>query len=667
MNPRKKIEAIRTLIAGGDLDAALRECQQLLEKSPRHDEILHQTGRFAEVRRQIRWGTASYTDSTLTRNQIQAGLLELLTEVEKAAPESLKTVETDPAKRFLSPLRDLLHTRYQNRLSQKLSNRQPVNLRILPSTYGTSAETAALFTAYQGREVPQTLARCFADAHGRLLLTGAPGAGKTTLLLQLAQEQLEQPGPLPVLLNLASWRSAYKDLQEWLLHILPVELGVSQKLAQNLLQQNQLTLLFDGLDEVPEADRESCLRAIGEWGRDRNRQFVISSRREEYRRVAADAPVNQQIEVGPLSDDQIRAQLAAIGQTEPEAPRLLHALDNDAPLREAARTPFYLNALQFLFANRSTRLTDLNFTAPDTTGREAEVVERFVAEAFAPVRKAEKYTETEARHWLSFLASRMNTEGLVVFELEDLQDQYYIKSKYLNRLMFNFNYFLQDLSKFYILSIIILIIIGFSKLHELGIYIDFFSIAFIFISIFFIFFSLVISIFFSLLIEKIYEINYIKNDSYFASHKNKVKETFVISMLFYICLFFIKSFFTNNYNQELIVIFIFYNIYVLSERGKSDRYYNNLNKKPYYRLIKSINFLNFSILQHFHLRWLLYRRGLLPWRLVNFLNDMVACHLLESEGAQLDADGKVVKSGATWRFRHRILQDYFAARWREPE
>ena len=74
--------------------------------------------------------------------------------------------------------------------------------------------------------------------------------------------------------------------------------------------------------------------------------------------------------------------------------------------------------------------------------------------------------------------------------------------------------------------------------------------------------------------------------------------------------------------------------------------------KPYQRFKASIWFLHFSILQHFHLRWLLYRQGLFPWKLVKFLKEATKHHILESDGG-------------SWRFRHRILQDYFARHWKE--
>ncbi len=75
---------------------------------------------------------------------------------------------------------------------------------------------------------------------------------------------------------------------------------------------------------------------------------------------------------------------------------------------------------------------------------------------------------------------------------------------------------------------------------------------------------------------------------------------------------------------------------------------------PYQRFIGSMKSLHFSILQHWLLRYQLYRKRLLPLRLVDFLNQMTENHILESDGA-------------TWRFRHRLIQDYFAAQWEEQE
>ena len=83
MKPKALYQHIRSLIAAGKLDQALKLLQSYLANSPQLDEILHQSGRFAMVRKQIRQGHISDEDATVTTNQIQYGILELITEMEK--------------------------------------------------------------------------------------------------------------------------------------------------------------------------------------------------------------------------------------------------------------------------------------------------------------------------------------------------------------------------------------------------------------------------------------------------------------------------------------------------------------------------------------------------------------------------------------------------------
>ncbi len=82
MNSDNILHPIQQLIAQGHLDKALAQLQTLLEHSPLLNEVIQQAGRFADIHRQIRLGTVSHADATLTKNQIQAGLLDLLQEIE---------------------------------------------------------------------------------------------------------------------------------------------------------------------------------------------------------------------------------------------------------------------------------------------------------------------------------------------------------------------------------------------------------------------------------------------------------------------------------------------------------------------------------------------------------------------------------------------------------
>jgi effector-associated domain 11 (EAD11)-containing protein len=79
---QKFLAGIRQCIACDDLDITLQQLRSLLEHSPRLDEILLQSACWHDIRQQIRLGLVSYENATLTKNQIRAGLLDLLREIE---------------------------------------------------------------------------------------------------------------------------------------------------------------------------------------------------------------------------------------------------------------------------------------------------------------------------------------------------------------------------------------------------------------------------------------------------------------------------------------------------------------------------------------------------------------------------------------------------------
>ncbi len=81
-------EQVRDRIAQDHLDEALSMLRALLEGSPKLDEVLHQSGRFAAICQQIRLGTVSHAEANQTRNQISAALLELLREIETKQTEA---------------------------------------------------------------------------------------------------------------------------------------------------------------------------------------------------------------------------------------------------------------------------------------------------------------------------------------------------------------------------------------------------------------------------------------------------------------------------------------------------------------------------------------------------------------------------------------------------
>lgn len=85
MTTKQFVDDIRQLIANGEIHEALTQLRTLLKHSPKLDEVLLQSARHSSVLQQIRQGVISYDNENLTKNQITAGLLSLLSEVEEQA------------------------------------------------------------------------------------------------------------------------------------------------------------------------------------------------------------------------------------------------------------------------------------------------------------------------------------------------------------------------------------------------------------------------------------------------------------------------------------------------------------------------------------------------------------------------------------------------------
>ncbi|MCB0575396.1 MAG: NB-ARC domain-containing protein, partial [Saprospiraceae bacterium] len=61
------------------------------------NEALVQSARFEDIRRQIRLGLVSHAEANLTQNQIRAGLLDLLREIEKQGAQEVVRKEMEQA------------------------------------------------------------------------------------------------------------------------------------------------------------------------------------------------------------------------------------------------------------------------------------------------------------------------------------------------------------------------------------------------------------------------------------------------------------------------------------------------------------------------------------------------------------------------------------------
>jgi Flp pilus assembly protein TadD len=197
------------------------------------------------------------------------------------------------------------------------------------------------------------------DTGGPLVLVGAPGAGKTFtarwIVTTLLDQAVVDDGPLAERFLLSRWDGA--PLTEWL----PREwarrreyrLGVAE--AAELVADPSVVLVLDGLDEVPNAQRQACADAINAFvdGHPHVR-LVVCCRNREYRALA------QRIEsrrVRWIASLDLATVAAFVAEHAPASwDRVRRALAGDQALRSLLNTPLLLVAALRAFRDDPTPL-----------------------------------------------------------------------------------------------------------------------------------------------------------------------------------------------------------------------------------------------------------------------------------------------------------------------
>jgi len=227
--------------------------------------------------------------------------------------------------------------------------------------------------------------------------------------------------------------TAETSFKQWLQNVLVNGYGFSKEFAAKSLAQNTILPLLDGFDEVGKAYKEEaiqnelrqhCLEAIGQYITDENvQQFIICSRRKEYQAAPQNAPIRAEILINPLSIQQIEkafAQQKSSERTNKERTlinKVKFLKEQNHPLLEVLCTPFYFNLI-FDSEELTQPLTD-NDELPQAKAE----IEHYLLSTF--VQKKTKsiadYPKPKTFVYLSWLANWMNRRDVVGFELADLQ------------------------------------------------------------------------------------------------------------------------------------------------------------------------------------------------------------------------------------------------------
>lgn len=360
----------------------------------------------------------------------------------------------DPIQRKLL---EIVRKEVCDRLAQSLHQVVETSLLNLPKgAQPSQVQSPWQMELHQERQPPHllpsdiTIAQVFdqPDVESKLLILGEPGSGKTTTLLELARELIRRAEtsveqPIPVLLNLSTWKppkdTKHDPFLSWLLTELKVKYGIRQDLSQKWLATNQLLPLLDGLDEVAPQHQEACAKAINQWltadVEQRPMGLVVCCRLQEYEEIVQKRLfLNGAIALQPLTIDQIRTYLAQFGLDQ-----VWHSAQTSKTLQDLLSKPLFLSIFGFVASQKQFDVSEWQRCTTETAQREYLLDQYWDAATtrnLVSVKEQEKNIQSKTygskaplqrkalRRALVFAAKAMEQESLTELLIERIQPRW---------------------------------------------------------------------------------------------------------------------------------------------------------------------------------------------------------------------------------------------------
>lgn len=295
--------------------------------------------------------------------------------------------------------------------------------------------SSALRREGQSGDITQLLAQL---PSRRLVVLGPPGSGKSVLTMQLVLDLLEQRrsgDPVPVLLPISTWDPLTQSYSQWLVERLTADyptlarsLAASGETAADILVRvGRILPVVDGLDELPQQHRAAALEQIN-TSLTALDALVLTCRTNEFttlvrstERVLIRAAV---IELQSLQPSTVRDYLLRHSVTSRQGESLARVLDEGirTPLRRVLTSPLMVRLFRIAYVDPRGDPLELldSYRFPNVASIEARLLEFFVAHAASgPRTRGTDLSQVE--RWLSFLAADLSRSGRQELSWWDLE------------------------------------------------------------------------------------------------------------------------------------------------------------------------------------------------------------------------------------------------------
>ena len=256
-----------------------------------------------------------------------------------------------------------------------------------------------------------------------LLILGEPGSGKTTTLLELTRDLIARAEQdidllIPIIFNLSSWANKRQKIADWLVEELNTKYDVPTKIGQAWVTQQQLLPLLDGLDEVKAEYRDDCIDTLNQFKQEYGAELVVCSRIKDYEDLSNRLNFQSAVYIRLLSPEQIFHYLDIVGV---DLTGLRALIVEDTVLQWLAQSPLMLNIMTLTY--QGVAVEDLPKTEL-VEERRNQLFDDYIEKMFHRSNRSKgdlRYSESQTKRWLTWLAKRMAQESQMVFLIERMQ------------------------------------------------------------------------------------------------------------------------------------------------------------------------------------------------------------------------------------------------------
>jgi eukaryotic-like serine/threonine-protein kinase len=250
-------------------------------------------------------------------------------------------------------------------------------------------------------------------------------------LIKRAEEEADQP--IPVVLNLSSWALQKRSLSVWVVEEINAKYTVPKKIGEEWVKGQKLLLLLDGLDEIRDLSaRDECVTALNAFQLEQETAMVVCCRVKEHEWLGKRLEAKSALVIQPLSSEQIRTYL---DQLLMDLTGLKALLERDYALQELAQSPLMLNIMVLTYLGieieeglvetvtakeRMQQLFDDYINRMFTRPRE------FAYARNSRSQEKESYSGQQATRWLIWLARQMRQRSQTIFLIEKLQPDWLV-------------------------------------------------------------------------------------------------------------------------------------------------------------------------------------------------------------------------------------------------